>query len=104
MTRILLLALGVLAATSATAEGEFSGQDVFNYHCSHCHAPGRDRPGTLQLSLTRGADRGVLEERTDLTADQVQKVVRHGLKAMPPFTPSLLTDAELQALTDYLVR
>jgi hypothetical protein len=31
-------------------------------------------------------------------------IVRQGLKAMPAFVPSDLTDDQLQALTEYLTR
>jgi hypothetical protein len=31
-------------------------------------------------------------------------IVRQGLKAMPAFVPSDLTDAQLKALTDYVTR
>jgi mono/diheme cytochrome c family protein len=46
----------------------------------------------------------VLEERDDLEAEYVRLIVRHGIRAMPAFLPSTLTDADLRALTDYLTR
>jgi hypothetical protein len=46
-----------------------------------------DAPGTLQLRRTRGKDHG-LPERTNLRADYIESVVRHGLRSMPPFVPS----------------
>jgi len=104
IARRLLPALLFASTAALAAEPVPAGKAVFDRNCSHCHAPGPYRPGTLQLGLTRGPDRAVLEERTDLTADYVRHVVRHGLKAMPPFVPSTITEAELRALTDYLVR
>ena len=49
-------------------------------------------------------DKAVLAERDDLTAEYIDYIVRHGLMSMPPFKPSNITDAELKALTDYLIR
>ena len=46
----------------------------------------------------------MLTERNDLRPPYIQYVVRHGLKAMPAFLPSDLTDAQLEALADYLTR
>jgi hypothetical protein len=37
-----------------------------------------------------------------LPPEYIRIVVRHGLRAMPAFVPSDLTDAQLQALTEYL--
>ena len=43
-----------------------------------------------------------MTERDDLPAAYIQMIVRQGLKAMPAFVPSDLTDAQLKALADYL--
>ena len=61
-----------------------------------------DGPGTSQLSRTRGKDKALLTERKDLAADYVEYIVRHGLKAMPPFAPGDLPDARLKALASFL--
>ena len=68
----------------------------------HCHGDSREATGTQQLARTRGQDKALLEKRDDLDAAYIALVVRHGLKAMPPFAPADLTDAKLQALTAYL--
>jgi mono/diheme cytochrome c family protein len=105
MKRFLAVVALLLAGTPPVhSGGQSTGKEVFNQNCIHCHAPGREHPGTLQLGLTRGADRAVLEERTDLTAEYVRHIVRHGIKAMPAFVPSQITDDQLNALTDYLTR
>jgi mono/diheme cytochrome c family protein len=96
------LALLLAAITPARTLGDMTGQEVFDRNCAHCHAAGKDRPGTLQLAKTRGEDKAVLTEREDLAAEYVQYVVRHGLQAMPGFYPSDLTDAQLEALTEFL--
>ena len=103
-----LIALAVAAAglvATATATGaDLSGKQVFDRHCVHCHGPGYEAVGTLQLARTRGKDKALLTERKDLPAAYIEIVVRNGLKAMPAFVPSDLTDAQLKALTDYLTR
>lgn len=81
-----------------TAEGIFARQ------CAYCHAPGDDHPGTLQLRTTRGEDFAVLVDRTNLTEDYVKYIVRHGLNGMPPFTPTTLSDADLDKLAAYLAK
>ena len=91
------------AAAPATA-ADLTGQEVFDRHCVHCHGPGNDAVGTLQLARTRGKDKALLTERKDLPAEYIRIVVRNGLKAMPAFVPSDLTDTQLQALTEYLTR
>jgi hypothetical protein len=47
-------------------------------------------------------DKGLLANRTDLTADYVKSVVRAGKGAMPAQTRVDVTDAELEAVSRYL--
>jgi mono/diheme cytochrome c family protein len=81
-----------------------TGEGIFARQCAYCHAPGVDHPGTMQLGATRGEDFAVLVEREDLTADYVKYIVRNGLNGMPPFTPTTLTDAELDTVAAYLAK
>jgi mono/diheme cytochrome c family protein len=97
-----LAANGTCAADAARPA--LTGAEIFAQHCSHCHGPGDDHPGTRQLGDTRGADRALLEKRTDLHADYVETIVRHGLNAMPPFKPTVITDSELDTLAKYLAK
>ena len=90
------------SATQMARSAEASGKEVFEHYCVHCHGAGNDQPGTLQLGRTRGKDKAVLTERTDLLPDYVRLVVRGGLRAMPSFAPSDLTDAKLSVLARYL--
>jgi mono/diheme cytochrome c family protein len=94
----------VLVALALPAAGaEMTGREVFEHYCAACHGSA-DGPGTMQLARTRGKDQALLAERTNLTTDYVAFVVRHGLRSMPPFVPSDLTDARLQALAAFLAR
>jgi mono/diheme cytochrome c family protein len=99
-----LTALIAAASWAPVTGAELTGKEVFDRQCVHCHGNNNEAVGTLQLARTRGKDKSLLTERKDLTADYVQFVVRHGLKAMPAFVPSDLTDAQLQALTEYLTK
>lgn len=96
-----LAALATLVTPAAAAE--MTGKEVFDHYCTWCHGSS-DGPGTMQLSRTRGKERALLTERTDLAADYIEYVVRHGLRSMPPFVPSDLTEARLKALVAFLAR
>ncbi|WP_428408868.1 c-type cytochrome [Hyphococcus sp.] len=86
------------------ARPALSGQQIFNAQCVHCHGAGEEHPGTFQLAATRGAGYAVLEQREDLTSDYVKYIVRNGLNGMPPFKPTVITDAELDMLAGYLAK
>jgi len=91
----------VLAVPASGAE--MTGQEVFGHYCAACHGAA-DGPGTTQLARTRGKEQALLVQRRNLTTEYVEYVVRHGLKAMPPFVPSDLTEARLQALSAFLAK
>ena len=97
----LVSALASLAMPTAAAD--MTGKDVFDHYCGACHGTD-DGPGTMQLRRTRGKDQALLTERTNLSADYIEYVVRHGLRAMPPFVPSDLTEAKLKALLAFLAK
>jgi cytochrome c5 len=106
MKRIVLMSFWVsaLAALAVPATGaEMAGKEVFDHYCTYCHGSG-DGPGTMQLGRTRGKDQALLTQRTNLSADYIEYVVRHGLRSMPPFVPSDLTEAKLKALVAFLVK
>src|SRR5687768_9311494 len=104
--RLVVLAASLVwpVAAESVAAADLTGKQVFDRHCVHCHAASDDATGTLQLARTRGKDKAVLTERKDLPPEYIRIVVRNGLRAMPPFVPSDLTDTQLQALTDYLTK
>jgi mono/diheme cytochrome c family protein len=106
MKRISYISLVVSALASVSmpaAAAEMTGKEVFDHYCASCHGSD-DGPGTMQLSRTRGQDKGLLTKRRDLAPDYVEYVVRHGLRSMPPFVPSDLTDARLKALLGFLTK
>jgi 4-cresol dehydrogenase (hydroxylating) cytochrome subunit len=96
--------MAILAGLAMPAMGtEMTGREVFDHYCTYCHGAA-DGPGTMQLKRTRGAEKALLVQRTDLAPEYIESVVRHGLKAMPPFVPSDLTDTKLKALITFLTR
>ena len=100
---VLAIAIVLVSESRAVRGAEMTGKEVFDHYCTYCHGAS-DGPGTMQLKRTRGADKALLTERTDLAPDYVEYVVRHGLKSMPPFVPSDLTEAKLKALVAFLAR
>jgi cytochrome c5 len=92
-----------IGVTMPAAGAELSGKEVFDHYCTFCHGSGNG-PGTLQLSRTRGPDKRLLIQRTDLAPDYIEYIVRHGLRSMPAFVPSDLTDARLKALIAFLTK
>lgn len=81
------------------------GKTLFEVHCGYCHLTGG--MGTNLLTKQRmmagePPEKGLLANRTDLTADYIKQVVRMGKNAMPPQTKVDLTDAELDAVASYL--
>jgi cytochrome c5 len=106
MKRIAFTSLVVSALASLTmpaAGAEMTGKEVFDHYCTYCHGSA-DGPGTMQLSRTRAKDKGQLTQRTDLAPSYIEYVVRHGLRSMPPFVPSDLTEARLKALIGFLTK
>ena len=62
-------------------------------------------PGTQALQVKYdGSLPAVLLERPGLTAEYIGAIVRTGISVMPPFRKTEITDAELAALSEYVVR
>lgn len=106
MRTVLAAALATLlfsADAAAQAAGPGQGRQVFARWCAPCHAEGPGHPGTQALQAKYGAARpAALEDRRDLTADQVRHYVRHGVSIMPFFRKTEISDAELDAMAAYL--
>lgn len=101
-TLALALALGIWTFPDASVADTPAGKDTFERYCAACHAPGHGHPGTQQLGWTRGEAAAVLQQRKNLTPAYIKHVVRHGLLEMPPYRPSEIDDAALDALAIYL--
>jgi mono/diheme cytochrome c family protein len=104
----LLATIAVSSFASSALFGQESaivrrGNEVFQYWCAPCHAPGPRHPGTQALDvLYKGAKPGALEERTDLAPEITSTFVRTGVSVMPPFRKTEISDADLAALAAYL--
>jgi mono/diheme cytochrome c family protein len=87
--------------SSRLAAGQ-DGAHLFLRRCGVCHLEGG--MGTLILARRLPANQAKLQDRTDLTPEFVTRVARNGQGAMPRITPVDATDAELQAIANYLSR
>ena len=94
-----IAAAGVAAAQDASTDGKA----VFDHWCAPCHGAGPGKPGTAALqALYKGAKPALLEERTDLVPALTKTFVRNGVSVMPFFRKTEISEAELDALADYL--
>jgi mono/diheme cytochrome c family protein len=102
------IACAVLWPSAANAQDQATiqkGSDIYQYWCATCHGRGPGNPGTTALAAKyKGALPGVLEDRTDLTPLAVRFAVRRGTSIMPFFRKTEVSDADLDAITQYLVR
>jgi mono/diheme cytochrome c family protein len=102
------LPVGILAFASLSAQAQDGsavdlGKQVFDRWCAACHAAGPGMPGTAALEvLYRGEKPALLEQRSDLLPAVTRAFVRNGVSVMPPFRKTEISDAELDALADYL--
>jgi mono/diheme cytochrome c family protein len=107
----LMLGLTLICPTVSRADGAAdsltAGRRVYEKWCAACHDPGIMHPGTHALMVKYpGGHRasGVITDWTDLPAQYVRYMVRHGMSVMPPFRKTEITDSELAALATYLAR
>jgi hypothetical protein len=70
--------------------------------CGMCHRAGGMGTGILGRRLP--AEQALLENRTDLQAVYIETVVRAGVGVMFPISRAEVSDAQLQMLTEYLVK
>ena len=105
---VTLALLALCASTAAYAQADpqvQAGQRIYQYWCATCHGAGPGNPGTTALAAKyKGALPGILEERTDLTAQAVRFNVRRGTSIMPFFRKTEVSDADLEAISRYLTR
>ena len=76
---------------------------VYDERCGTvCHAKGGI--GTFNLQKRLGAQHAILAERTNLSVELIEHVVRHGIASMPYLTRAELPDSELKLIGSYLTR
>jgi mono/diheme cytochrome c family protein len=81
-----------------------AGAKVFGKWCSDCHST---PTGSGSMALQRkygGNPSAIIEQRSDLNADYVKQVVRHGISFMPSFRKTEISDAEVALLGAYLTK
>ncbi len=100
MASLPLVALAGALSLARAAEGGPSGQDLFRERCGACHLEGGF--GTRVLSRRVPEGQAELEKREILPAALTMAVVRQGIGSMPQIREAELSDADLQAIADYL--
>jgi len=104
MLRTLLLGTvfftGSAAPVMAAESQRDVGKAVFTHRCAMCHREGQT--GTFVLARRLGAEKALLEKRSDLTGPYIRQVVRWGLMNMPRLSRVELPDADMDALVVYL--
>lgn len=111
------LASGSVAISSPPRRGVSAGEpaivvqgrDAFERICAPCHGKGPSEgrvpllTGTYALSLKyrNGELPAALEDRTDLTPELIESVVRYGIFSMPPLRKTEVSDQELRAIAAY---
>ena len=84
--------------TLASRPGATGGEALFVEHCASCHAANGMGTGLL----ARRVQPPLLEARDNLPAAYVIVAVRQGIGNMPVLPRGEVSDAELQAIADYL--
>jgi len=79
-----------------------AGGKTFDRWCGDCHHSAQG-PGSLALQRKyRGNVPAILEQRSDLPAPYIMRVVRQGSSFMPSFRKTEISDADLALLAAYL--
>ena len=94
------LALASLALAATAQDRQRAAPEIFADTCAHCHETGGW--GTRALARRVPAGQAELLKREDLPAVLTRFAVRRGIGAMPPLTPTDLTDEELDRLARWL--
>lgn len=108
MKAVVLFFALVFAAGAVNAADEANGKKVFDKWCVICH--GEDDAasggGTATLKIMyRGTDiPPKLEDRTNLTREFLEVLVRQGRANMPNFRYTEITKSEFNDLVAYLTR
>ncbi len=103
--RTVLVAALVVAGTGSAiaAQPAPDGKALYRERCGMCHQT--IGMGVSILSRRPGdTSKGLLEERTDLSAAFVRTVVRSGILNMPRVARGEVSDPELAQIASYLSR
>lgn len=97
---ILLGAIVTAAASAAPAKPPRDGEAIYRDKCLYCHdARGW---GTRALSRRTPPGEAMLTSRKVLPAALTKFVVRRGMGSMPGFTPTDLSNAEIDRVAAWL--
>lgn len=109
-------AFGIETAVSQVMSGVMppatTGKEVYDRWCWGCHEPlpGRFGPwnppaGSYRLELRyKGAVPSALEQRRDMQPAFIRQIVRTGVNMMPSLRKTEVSDAQLEALIEYLTQ
>jgi mono/diheme cytochrome c family protein len=98
-------ATSLWTASPNSGQGKPKGYVQYQNYCEACHGKGADKPGTVALETKyQGKKPALLEQRTDLTREAVKAFVRNGIFVMPRSRKTEISDADLDAIADYLAR
>ena len=97
-----VLGTSAIAADSPLTEDQAKGRTLFNESCSFCH--GERGHATTLLGKRLGPDNAILDRRTNLNAELIRHVVRHGINSMPWYRRAELSDRDLESIIGYLTR
>jgi mono/diheme cytochrome c family protein len=99
------LSVMLCAGAAAAQQPVEQGRQVYDKWCTPCHGAGDSKPGTISATaLYKGSKPAVLAERTDLAPAGIRTAVRSGIYIMPRFRKTEVSDADLEAITAYLMR
>ncbi len=84
--------------TMAQRPNATGGEALYVEHCIMCHGPNGMGTGLLG----RRMDEPLLEARDNLPAQYVVQAARRGIGNMPAIPRGEVSDAQLQAIADYL--
>ena len=104
-----VISLLFLAFASGGAAAQDSalelGERIYVDKCEYCHGDGVQKGGTFILEARyEGALPALLIERTNLTPEYIEAVLRTWTNGMAPFRPTEISESELEALVAYLTR
>ncbi|GEM_PF-701330 len=84
---------------------EESGRALFDEKCAMCHREANmvTGMGTFLIAKRDQTNSPMLENRDILTPDYIEAAIRNGIGNMPRISRGEVSDAQLAAISDYLV-